>query len=96
MRAFLATLSDPLFAQVVIPGFNAVTQQVFSQINDTFKRGTKEYLHHVETELNTTRNALFDSLKSSAKNLDLTSVNLGQNFASLKSTIEGNIDVTRR
>lgn len=34
--------SRDAYNKVVVPGFNAVSQQVFNQINESFSRGTKE------------------------------------------------------
>ncbi|XP_064640360.1 enhancer of mRNA-decapping protein 4-like isoform X2 [Lineus longissimus] len=39
------------FQNTVIPGFERATQNLFRQLNDTFQKGTKDYIQQLESQL---------------------------------------------
>ncbi|KAB7501462.1 Enhancer of mRNA-decapping protein 4 [Armadillidium nasatum] len=79
------------YNKVVVPGFNAITQQVFTQLNEAFMKGTKEYMQHFENEIQSTRTTLIENLGTTSKTIESTSTSLSSHVTVLMETLHKSI-----
>ncbi|XP_064104541.1 enhancer of mRNA-decapping protein 4-like isoform X4 [Macrobrachium nipponense] len=75
------------YNKMLLPGINALTQQVFTQVNDSFSRGTREYMQNVETEVQTGRAAIQESFTKASHNLNSACSALGAQTKTLQENI---------
>ncbi|XP_068209049.1 enhancer of mRNA-decapping protein 4 isoform X2 [Palaemon carinicauda] len=58
------------YSKMLLPGINALTQQVFTQVNESFSRGTREYLQNVESEVQSGRAAVQENFTKASHNMN--------------------------
>ncbi|XP_042891088.1 enhancer of mRNA-decapping protein 4-like [Penaeus japonicus] len=75
------------YNKLLLPGLNALTQQVFSQVNESFSRGTKEYLHNVESEMQSGRTAMQESLGKASQSLNTACSSLTTQTKNLQENV---------
>ncbi|CAL4065496.1 unnamed protein product, partial [Meganyctiphanes norvegica] len=75
------------YNKFVLPGFNSLTQQVFTQVNEAFSRGTREYLQNVECEMGVGRTAIQESVTKATSSLNLTCNSLSAHSKALQENI---------
>lgn len=75
------------YNKMLLPGINALTQQVFTQVNDSFSRGTREYMQNVETEVQSGRAAIQENFTKASHNLNSACSALGAQTKTLQENI---------
>lgn len=75
------------YSKLLLPGLNTLTQQVFVQINESFSRGTREYLQNVESEVQGGRTAMHDTLAKASQSLNSASSSITAQSKSLQDNV---------
>ncbi|XP_076043914.1 enhancer of mRNA-decapping protein 4 homolog Ge-1 isoform X2 [Oratosquilla oratoria] len=75
------------YNKVVVPGFNTVALQIFSQINDTFSRGTKEYTQIVESEVGNRQQVILDNFSKATKSMNNVCESLTSHLTTLNDAV---------
>ncbi|XP_042204509.1 enhancer of mRNA-decapping protein 4-like isoform X2 [Homarus americanus] len=75
------------YTKILLPGLNALTQQIFTQVNDNFSRGTREYLQNLESEVQGGRTAVQEVYNKAAQSLNSSCTSLNTQSKSLQENI---------
>lgn len=75
------------YNKLLLPGLNALTQQIFSQVNENFSRGTREYLQNLENEVQGGRTAVQESMGKVSQSLGSACSSLSSHSKSLQDNV---------
>nr|XP_045613217.1 enhancer of mRNA-decapping protein 4-like isoform X2 [Procambarus clarkii] len=75
------------YNKLLLPGLNALTQQIFAQVNENFSRGTREYLQNVESEVQVGRTAVQEALTKAAQSLNTACSTLSTQSKSVQENV---------
>nr|XP_053645484.1 enhancer of mRNA-decapping protein 4-like [Cherax quadricarinatus] len=75
------------YNKLLLPGLNALTQQIFAQVNENFSRGTKEYLQNVESEVQSGRTSVQEMLSKATQSLNSACSSLSTQSKSLQENV---------
>jgi len=85
MSGILEGVVANLFRSTIIPNFEKSLQSMFAKINDTFMRGTKEYMNGLE--------ATMDMRRRSGQNTSQDQDVLTQQFSTLQDSLSSSLQV---
>lgn len=75
------------YNKLLLPGINALTQQIFTQVNENFSKGTREYLQNVESEVQGGRTAVQESMGKASQSLSSACSSLSSHSKSLQDNV---------
>ncbi|KAG0719455.1 Enhancer of mRNA-decapping protein 4 [Chionoecetes opilio] len=75
------------YNKLLLPGLNALTQQIFAQVNENFSRGTREYLQNVENEVQGGRTAVQDTMGKVSQSLNTACSSLAAHSKTLQDNV---------
>ncbi|XP_071512823.1 enhancer of mRNA-decapping protein 4-like isoform X2 [Panulirus ornatus] len=75
------------YNKLLFPGLNALTQQIFAQVNDSFSRGTREYLQNVESEIIGGRTSVQETFSKASQSLNSACSSLNTQSKSLQENV---------
>ncbi|KAK8395280.1 hypothetical protein O3P69_006175 [Scylla paramamosain] len=75
------------YNKLLLPGLNALTQQIFAQVNENFSRGTREYLQNLENEVQGGRTAVQENMGKVSQSLTSACNSLSSHSKSLQDNV---------